>query len=92
MNNSWVGQPNNAPFNKDFHLILNLAVGGTSGYFPDGVGAKPWADADTHSINAFYNAKGAWYSTWTGEDAALQIDSIKVYSFDSNNEATESFL
>ena len=24
----------NAPFDKDFYLILNLAVGGQNGYFP----------------------------------------------------------
>jgi beta-glucanase (GH16 family) len=27
-----------------FYLVLNLAVGGTSGWFPDGVGGKPWQD------------------------------------------------
>ena len=27
-----------------FYLILNLAVGGTSGWFPDGFGEKPWLD------------------------------------------------
>ena len=33
---SWRGQPNNAPFDQNFYLILNVAVGGTNGYFPDG--------------------------------------------------------
>lgn len=27
-----------------FYLILNVAVGGTSGWFPDGYGDKPWLD------------------------------------------------
>lgn len=27
-----------------FYLILNVAVGGTSGWFPDGFGGKPWLD------------------------------------------------
>jgi len=26
-------------------LIINLAVGGTIGYFPDGLGGKPWSDS-----------------------------------------------
>ena len=26
----------------DFFLILNVAVGGTNGWFPDGQGNKPW--------------------------------------------------
>ena len=28
-----------------FYLILNVAVGGTNGYFPDNLGGKPWLDA-----------------------------------------------
>lgn len=58
--NPWVNEPNSAPFNREFYLVLNVAVGGTNGYFPDGVGGKPWADLDSHSVNAFYSAKGAW--------------------------------
>ena len=28
-----------------FYLIINLSAGGTSGWFPDNVGGKPWIDA-----------------------------------------------
>lgn len=43
--NPWQYSKNkNAPFDTEFYLILNLAVGGTVGYFPDGVGGKPWSD------------------------------------------------
>ena len=28
----------------EFYLVIDLAVGGTSGWFPDGVGGKPWYD------------------------------------------------
>jgi len=35
-----------APFDQEFYIIMNLAVGGTGGYFPDsGVNKphpKPW--------------------------------------------------
>jgi hypothetical protein len=31
-----------APFDQDFYLIMNVAVGGLSGWFPDGQGNKPW--------------------------------------------------
>jgi beta-glucanase (GH16 family) len=85
--NPWKGESNAAPFNREFYLIFNLAVGGTSGYFPEGQGGKPWSDTDPHSVNAFYNNRGAWYPSWKGEDAALQIDSVKVWSLDST-EAT----
>ena len=76
--NPWIGEDNAAPFNREFYLILNLAVGGTNPYFPDNVGGKPWNNQDPHAPNTFYNNKGQWYPTWKGEDAALQIDWIKV--------------
>ena len=28
----------------EFYLIMNVAVGGTNGWFPDNVGDKPWLD------------------------------------------------
>ena len=58
--NPWINQPNSAPFNKEFYFVLDLAVGGTIGYFPEGMGGKPWSDTDSHSVNAFWNARGAW--------------------------------
>ena len=30
-----------------FYLIINLSAGGTSGWFPDGVGDKPWYDTSS---------------------------------------------
>ena len=33
------------PFDQNFYLILNVAVGGTNGWFEDGVEGKPWVDA-----------------------------------------------
>ena len=38
------GTLNVAPFDQPFYLIMNVAVGGTNGWFPDGVGGKPWLD------------------------------------------------
>ncbi|OMJ79348.1 hypothetical protein SteCoe_20641 [Stentor coeruleus] len=84
--NPWVGEPNSAPFNQEFFFTINLAVGGTNGYFPDGVGNKPWSDSDPHCINSFWNNRGSWLPTWNGEDAALKVDYIKVWSFDPVNE------
>jgi len=43
--NPWQYSKNkNAPFDRNFYLILNVAVGGTIGYFRDGVANKPWKD------------------------------------------------
>jgi len=64
---------------KNFFIIFDVAIGGTNGYFADGVGNKPWSNTDPHAVNAFYNAIDQWYPTWKGEDSALQVDYIRVY-------------
>ncbi|KAJ7616842.1 hypothetical protein DFH06DRAFT_1343154 [Mycena polygramma] len=38
----WVNGTNATPFDQDFYLIMNVAVGGTNGWFPGGQGDKPW--------------------------------------------------
>ena len=44
--NPWVNASSySAPFDKPFYLIMNVAVGGTNGWFPDGIGNKPWFDS-----------------------------------------------
>lgn len=79
MYNPWVGRGNAAPFDQEFYLILNVAVGGTTGWFPDGLGNKPWTNADPLAERKFWEAKSQWFPTWKGEDAALQVDWIRVY-------------
>jgi len=80
-----------APFDRQFHLVMNVAVGGTTGYFPDGVCNKPWTNAGGCSQCSFYNAKATWLPTWqdsrsgsgpydVGDSAALQIDWVRVTS------------
>lgn len=78
-NNPWVGRPDNAPFDQQFYVIFNLAVGGTNGYFPDGMGGKPWSDESQNAANEFWSGQGQWMPTWNGENAALQIDYIKIW-------------
>ncbi|KAF9292955.1 hypothetical protein BGZ74_011911, partial [Mortierella antarctica] len=81
MDNPWEGS-DTAPFDQEFYLIMNVAVGGTAGYFPDGVGNKPWSDKSEHAVNEFYAAKDEWYPSWgpeNGLDRALAIDYIRVY-------------
>jgi hypothetical protein len=36
---------------------MNVAVGGTNGYFPDGIGNKPWNNESPTSVNEFWGAK-----------------------------------
>ncbi|KAJ6551522.1 concanavalin A-like lectin/glucanase domain-containing protein [Mycena capillaripes] len=71
----------NSPFDKPFYLIIDLAVGGTSGWFPDNVGGKPWFDGSLTAMSDFYKAKDTWYSTWpkSAADGAFRIDSVKMW-------------
>lgn len=57
--NPWSTSKNKcAPFDKQYYLILNVAVGGTGGYWPDGKGGKPWSNTSPHAVNEFYDAQG----------------------------------
>lgn len=90
INNPWKYETDmNAPFNREFYLIFNVAVGGVAGYFPDGECNKPWSDLSSASVNEFWNANSYWYPTWnypSSNDAALKIDSVKVWSLDEVTE------
>merc|ERR1712080_403777 len=83
--NPWEGYARNAPFDKEFHFILNVAVGGT-GYFPDnainGGTGKPWTNDSPQAAFDFYNKKNDWYNTWHEgtDDSAMQVDYIKVWA------------
>ena len=59
-----------------FYLIINIAVGGTNGYFPDGVGGKPWTDQSAHAANDFWARVEDWYPTWT---SPMMVDYVRVY-------------
>jgi len=87
LNNPWKYETDlSAPFNQEYYLILNVAVGGTNEYFPDGKCGKPWTNDDPHSVNAFYNAKDTWFNTWNypaSNDAAMKVDYIKVIDLDT---------
>ena len=60
-----------------FHFILNVAVGGTNGFIPDGGvnrgGApnhqKPWNNSDSYmtAMDKFYSSRENWQWTWDDE-------------------------
>ncbi len=83
------------PFDQEFYLILNVAVGfvdpdpnaGKLGYFPDNYCNKPWQNAGKYPVADFYAAKSDWFPTWTGgtssaisDNAALQISEIRYWN------------
>lgn len=65
------------PFDENFYLILNVAVGGTNGWFTDGIAGKPWVDASPTAKRDFWNAKDQWYPTWTAPE--MQVKSVKMW-------------
>ena len=66
------------PFDQQFYLILNVAVGGTNGWFPDGVDGKPWVDATPSAKKDFWDAKDQWYPTWEASGEMI-VNSVKMW-------------
>nr|CAD7442858.1 unnamed protein product [Timema bartmani] len=82
--NPWGGANNYkmAPFDQQFYIILNMAVGGND-FFPDNSNnpsGKPWSNTSPTASSDFWNARAQWLSTWQGDDAHLQVDYVKVFA------------
>ncbi len=64
---------------------MNVAVGGTGGYWHDSLKNepydKPWLDSSHQAPKDFWLAKDQWYPTWHGEAVAMQVDYVKVYAY-----------
>jgi beta-glucanase (GH16 family) len=69
--------PRMAPFDENFHLILNVAAGGA--YFPGNSNPTPPWGGETPFLD-FFNNRATWQTTWQGEDAAMAVDYIRVYA------------
>ncbi|KAJ7659260.1 glycoside hydrolase family 16 protein [Mycena polygramma] len=80
LQNPWVNGTKAAPFDQSFYLIMNVAVGGTNGWFPDGP-EKPWLDGSATAPLDFLRAQDQWYSTWPQDISkrAMVIDSVKMW-------------
>lgn len=66
------------PFDQEFYLILNVAVGATNGWFPDGQDSKPWVDASPTARKDFWQSKNQWYPTWAN-GGQMVVDSVKIW-------------
>ncbi|KAI5809919.1 concanavalin A-like lectin/glucanase domain-containing protein [Peziza echinospora] len=66
------------PFDQNFYLVLNLAVGGTNGWFENGVDGKPWVDGSPSAKKDFWEARGEWLKTWKN-DGEMVIESVKIW-------------
>lgn len=80
--NPWPAGSPIAPFDQEFYLILNVAVGGTNGFFPDQMGNKPWRNTQQNTAaSSFWSSISSWYLSWpqNPEDRAMVVDSVKMY-------------
>ncbi|KAI1261661.1 concanavalin A-like lectin/glucanase domain-containing protein [Xylariaceae sp. FL1019] len=67
----------NTPFDQEFYLILNVAVGGTNGWFEDGGSGKPWLDGSTNAKKDFWDAQDTWYPTW--KNPAMEVSKVAMW-------------
>nr|AFR46661.1 gram-negative bacteria binding protein [Parcoblatta sp. PL] len=88
VDNPWRYGNKMAPFDQPFYFVLNVACGGVNYYFPDNgenPGGKPWSNTSPQASTDFWNGRNQWLPTWQldvneGENAALQVDYIKVWA------------
>lgn len=74
---SQTGRPN-TPFDQKFYLILNVAVGGTNGWFENGQDTKPWVDGSSWAMKDFWEARDDWHPTWKN-DGEMLVQSVKMW-------------
>lgn len=76
------------PFDHDFYLILNVAVGGQNGWFQDDKSDKPWVDKSPNAKVTFWNDRNAWYPTWQADEkkdastvsyGEMRVKSVKMW-------------
>jgi hypothetical protein len=80
LENPWGNQARNAPFDQNFYLILNVAVGGTNGWFPDNVAKKPWLNSGISTQRDFYSNANEWLPTWgPGDGRGMTVKSVKMW-------------
>lgn len=62
----------NTPFDQEFYLIINLAVGGTNGWFEDNKSLKPWVNGSPNAKKDFWSAREDWFPTWKQPQMEIQ--------------------
>ena len=80
VSNPW-SKRKGAPFDQAFYLILNVAVGGTNGYFSDSIRGKPWQNAGNAPMADFWAARDRWYPTWPVDHKkrGMAVESVKMW-------------
>ena len=81
--NPWSSGSKMAPFDQEFYIIMNLAVGGNNGYFHQShEPSAPWDNNEQDHgkvMKQFWDKRKEWLPTWEREDTALKIDYVEVW-------------
>lgn len=86
--NPWrLAATNMAPFDQEFYLTVNLAVGGNA-MFPDDAtnsGVKPWSNSSPRAATDFWNNRNTWLPTWNlmqnrSRDASFIVDYVRIWA------------
>jgi hypothetical protein len=84
--NPWRTATNMAPFDEEFYIILNLAIGGVA-FFPDvaeNPGGKPWDNNSPRAASDFWDGNEQWIPTWQMDNpnrpSAFKIDHVRVWA------------
>ncbi|KAG5677473.1 hypothetical protein PVAND_007231 [Polypedilum vanderplanki] len=83
--NPWAGASPMAPFDQEFYIIMNLAVGGTnyfSDYFVNLPNPKPWLNTSPRAAADFWEHRHWWLPTWNmgTEQSHMQVDYVRVWA------------
>jgi beta-glucanase (GH16 family) len=88
--NPWTKGTLMAPFDQEFYLQIQLAVGGVSKYFPDvnddieNPGGKPWLNDSPQAATDFWTYRNSWLDEWDlvegSTRSSLMVDYIKIWS------------
>ncbi|KAH8661985.1 putative beta-1,3-glucan-binding protein [Xylariales sp. PMI_506] len=74
----------NTPFDQPFYLVLDVAVGGTNGWFQDGQSGKPWLDGSPNAKKDFWYSQESWLPTWT--TPGMEVSKVAMWQQCDGNE------
>jgi beta-glucanase (GH16 family) len=82
--NPWAGASKAAPFDKEFHMLINTAIGGD--FFPEdagnGNGRKPWSQNSANPMLDFWNGRNQWLPSWkmNTDESHFLVDYVRVWA------------
>ena len=70
-------------FIPQFHLILDVAVGGDwfKQRYRNAPYPQPWADNSPYKMMQFWQQRHLWETTWQDERVAMQVKSVKMMQY-----------